>query len=316
MNDNYTKMSLEELIIDQEFIDFVLEQKDKEKWEKWISTHEDNHTKAEEARKMIVGLSEGSIKIDETNKRKIWAGILKRTTRKPNTVRRLVIAASAIAACFALVLLIKPTKENITIANDSNETMEYVLPDQSFVVLDKQAEISFDKKNYVENRLIDLKGQAYFEVIKGSHFEVKTKKGRVEVLGTSFNVNSNTGFEVTCFTGKVKVSFDDKEAMLHPGEKTSFKLHDFTSEKIEFSQQKPEWVSGSQKFENTHLDEVFAQFEKIYKVKVEIPDEIDKKAFYTGSFVKDDIEKALLSITWPMHLKYSLEGDKVYITKD
>ena len=46
----------------------------------------------------------------------------------------------------------------------------------------------FDKKRFTDERIIQLRGEAFFEVEKGSRFVVQTGKGAVEVLGTSFNV--------------------------------------------------------------------------------------------------------------------------------
>ena len=62
------------------------------------------------------------------------------------------------------------------------------LPDGSEVVLNAKSVVNFTQKDWDTNRSIQLKGEAFFKVKKGSTFRVQTPKGQVTVLGTKFNV--------------------------------------------------------------------------------------------------------------------------------
>jgi ferric-dicitrate binding protein FerR (iron transport regulator) len=58
-----------------------------------------------------------------------------------------------------------------------------------------------------------LSGEAFFDVShdKTSPFTIKTRNAIIEVLGTSFNVNSKENLEVFVETGEVRVSLTDRQ---------------------------------------------------------------------------------------------------------
>src|SRR5690606_24170677 len=67
--------------------------------------------------------------------------------------------------------------------------------------------VDFDK----DKRVVELEGEAYFEVAKmnGKPFIVKTQNQEVKVLGTHFNINSygyEEGIKTTLLEGSVMVS--------------------------------------------------------------------------------------------------------------
>ena len=60
---------------------------------------------------------------------------------------------------------------------------------------------------------------------------------------------------------------------------------------------------------------MIGEIENIYGVKVEIEPSLLIGVKHSGHVVKDDIEKALTSITWPHHLTFELEGEVVKIVQ-
>ena len=92
---------------------------------------------------------------------------------------------------------------------------EFHLPDSSFVALNMGSELYYTKKGWQTERRVELKGEAFFKVKKGSIFEVETDQGIISVLGTEFNVKSwNNYFEVTCYSGLVRVKTPKKTVQL------------------------------------------------------------------------------------------------------
>jgi len=101
-----------------------------------------------------------------------------------------------------------------------------LLPDGSTVFLNGHSRLTYPDKFTAKTRVVSLQGEAFFKVKKDkrSQFIVKTKSARIEVFGTSFNVNAPEGqatVGVLVKTGVVGLSSEDNPAqplILHPGE--------------------------------------------------------------------------------------------------
>ena len=101
------------------------------------------------------------------------------------------------------------SKDLTTIETMASEKTTVTLPDNSTAQLNSKSEISYSEKKWDKKRTVNLKGEAYFKVAKGSKFDVKTTAGIVSVHGTQFNVkNRKNYFEVKCFEGLVGVEID------------------------------------------------------------------------------------------------------------
>jgi ferric-dicitrate binding protein FerR (iron transport regulator) len=73
-----------------------------------------------------------------------------------------------------------------------------------------------------------------------------------------------------------------------------------------------QWKAGIFPFENTKLENVFAELERQYDIKVEADNSINEK-IYNGFFDKTNLDKALYSICWPMNLESKREGNTIRI---
>ena len=90
---------------------------------------------------------------------------------------------------------------------------------------------------------------------KGDGFQVKTKLGQVEVLGTRFLV-SETGeqLKVQCFEGKVKTSYNKNSWVLEPGTQFVGEPENTQKEEFEKNIQFPDFAKFNQSFSNAGLD--------------------------------------------------------------
>ncbi|MBK8701596.1 MAG: FecR domain-containing protein [Saprospiraceae bacterium] len=319
MEDKYITYSIEDFLADDRFVSWVYNKTDDTFWQLWIQQHPSKKSMLDEAEILLNQLKLTETKPDELWKQNLWHGIRSSISQKPSIIRRLTLISSAAAACFLIFYIFKfaGNESAVEMSNQTASTVEHILPDASFVILDSKSFISYDKNTFNKKRTVTLKGRAFFEVQKGIPFEVNTNQGKVEVLGTSFNVATRGHFEVTCYSGKVRVTKGGASVILTPGEQTNFGTisENKTTVKLE-EDNLPGWVSGSVKFENAKLSEVLTALELAYGVRIEMDEQLKKSKVYTGYFVKNDIDKALMSITWPLHLKYELEGDKVKIYQE
>jgi ferric-dicitrate binding protein FerR (iron transport regulator) len=190
-----------------------------------------------------------------------------------------------------------------TFQTDYGKTASLTLSDGSAVTLNAKSKIDYPTL-FQFRRSLKLEGEAYFKVAKGSTFTVATSQGKVQVLGTQFNVNVQPNFfEVHCFEGKVKVTTDTTTHILTQGQTVQvFNQNTETSE--DATQQKPTWIHGESSFRNTPLQTVITQFQNQYHCKVAFPISLSKVRF-TGSFTHQNSDTALQSICLPMQLHYA-----------
>src|SRR6185436_4631037 len=161
-----------------------------------------------------------------------------------------------------------------------------------------------------KERVVDVTGEAYFEVApvrlrSGQKLPfvvniLSGQKGRVEVLGTHFNINAYDDEETvrtTLLEGKVKVASGkwpvasgkspEQEVMLKPGEQAVFISHSPLA--INYSPVLEEvmaWKNGYFQFERADIQTVMRQIARWYDVDVQYDGMITKDKF-GGSIPRD-----------------------------
>jgi ferric-dicitrate binding protein FerR (iron transport regulator) len=186
----------------------------------------------------------------------------------------------------------------------ASEQKTIELPDASKVTLNADSEIIFSKKKWDDNRVLTLKGEAYFKVAKGKTFDVITSQGVVTVVGTEFNVNQRDNyFEVQCFEGIVSVTSGAYTEKLLAGDTFRLIEDSFSQDKV--TNLEPEWMSNKSTFKALPYKAVLAEIERQYNIKI-ITESVNTKRLFTGGFMHDNLENALLSITQPMDLTYKI----------
>jgi len=189
------------------------------------------------------------------------------------------------------------------------------LPDHSTVALNSNSTLTFNKKDWSDNRELKLHGEAFFKVAKGKKFDVITTDGIVSVLGTQFNIKQRESyFEVTCYEGLVAVTHNHNTTTLKPGD--TFKIIDgklLANEKENAMQ--PQWLRGESSFKSVPLKYVIAEFENQYKQNI-ITENIDLSRLFTGSFTHNNLDLALKSVTIPLNLSYSQSGESILLKRE
>ena len=201
-----------------------------------------------------------------------------------------------------------------TVVTDFGKTIVTNLSDNSQVTLNAKSKISYPTF-FKYNRTLKLEGEAYFEVQKGSQFTVETTQGKVQVLGTKFNVIVLPDyFEVRCFEGKVRVTSTANSIILTHGDAVRFYNNEMESLE-ESDAQKPLWIKGESNFKNVPLQYVMEQFQKQYNFEIQYPAEF-KTIKFTGSFTHKNIDVALQSICIPLHLKHTKTNAKTILLSE
>jgi len=213
--------------------------------------------------------------------------------------------AASVSVLVAAYFVLTPTHTQISAAYAENQI--HHTSDESIIVLNDGSSISYDESDWKNERIVNLIGEASFDVIEGSPFIVQTAYGQVEVLGTTFNVRSwDNAISVECYTGRVKVTYGGKEAVLTKGKGVKIAGNNSTSFNIDHNSAK--WQSGLSIFRSERIENVFFELGRQYNVVVEY--EGDRMRF-SGGFVHDDINNALYQITGPLGMSYEIKPDNI-----
>ena len=228
-------------------------------------------------------------------------------------LKPLMRVAAILAVCFSLYYF--TTTLDTTIKTEYAQKTTIELPDTSSVSLNAKSILEFNKNDWKKERTVQLEGEAFFKVAKGSSFNVITKSGTVTVYGTQFNVKHwNNYFEVICYEGLVGVMHDSQETKLKPGD--SFLIIDgkiIAKEKENRST--PSWLNNESTFKSLPYKMVIAEFERQYNVDFTLLN-IDSTQLFTGSFTHGNIDVALKSITLPLHVTYSKTNNTITLKRE
>jgi transmembrane sensor len=166
-------------------------------------------------------------------------------------------------------------------------------------------------------------GEAYFKVTKNPKqpFIVHVKnKMNVQVLGTSFNVNT---YEVvtrtTLVEGKVQVRLNasKKELVLTPGQQARFndQTDALDKQNVDVSSFVA-WKDGIFAFEQSTFETVMEEIGRSYDYNVEFASVELKQLHYNGSVEKTaTIQELLNIIQTTTHVKFTIKGRRIIVEK-
>ena len=248
------------------------------------------------------------------DKAKAWKAVSNQTVDKAKVRPLYYNWATGIAASIVLLfgMFYGLNTGTTTHQSDYGTQLSVVLPDGSEAILNANSKIEFNTTDWKnENRTLELDGEAYFKVKKGSLFTVKTSKGNVAVLGTQFNVNSDANsLEVKCYTGKVRVSDATNTAVLTPG--NAYRIIDASEEKWTFKTTDRSWLNHESTFYNAPLSSVFTSLENQFEITIKNKNNYLNQRF-TGSFINDDKNLALKTVLEAMNIGYVFNKNNVIL---
>ena len=205
-----------------------------------------------------------------------------------------------------------------TIETPKGGQYKIVLPDSSRVWLNAASSLKYPTNFSAENRMVELKGEAYFEVSpdKQRPFLVKNDRQLTRVLGTQFNISAYEEEETvktTLVEGAVSVvpsSISSSGAshlstVLKPGEQSTM-LNGKTSVATVDLAPYISWKKGVFYFDETKLTEAMSQLSRWYDVEVVYSDKVSDTYFY-GEISRTKTLSAVLAILQEGGVKFKIE---------
>ncbi|GAA3934593.1 DUF4974 domain-containing protein [Chitinophaga oryziterrae] len=235
---------------------------------------------------------------------------------KPARNYRLLLAACFIGVIFIAGWMLFGQKDMTTLQASNIANRQLTLPDGSSVILRKGAAISFPKA--FKEREVTLSGEAYFDVRpdKERPFRIRTTRAILEVLGTSFTINTNSQYDrLVVTTGRVaftetatkqrQVILPNQAAVLNEKgiDVTPVKDSNYLS-----------WRTGVLTFDNTPIDQVAAELSDYYHLVIKTDSGL-LTSNITAKFEKQPIEQVLEEIKLLSNLSYRKQHDTILLFK-
>lgn len=205
-----------------------------------------------------------------------------------------------------------------TIAIPRGGKYQVKLPDGTWVWLNSESTLTYPESFSGTTRLVELKGEAYFEVFhnKEMPFIVKTSAINIEVLGTHFNVSAYAGNAVTKTTlleGAVRLrDGDDRAVVLKPGEQGTAALQGIRVAKVKV-REAIAWKDGFFVFRENSIEEIMEQIARWYDVDIEYRGKVNKNVF-GGVYSKNkELSELLKALELTGLVQFKIEGRRIIV---
>ncbi|MBS1567750.1 MAG: FecR domain-containing protein [Bacteroidetes bacterium] len=180
-----------------------------------------------------------------------------------------------------------------TMSTPAGGQYQLTLPDGTKAWLNAASAITYPAAFVSGKREVRITGEVYLEIAqdKQKPFIVDVNHTcRVEVLGTSFNVNSydnEPSVSTTLLQGSVRIVKDDQSAVLSPGQqavitgpgKLSGNAQKITVKKNANTDQAMAWKNGFFDFDGMDLKAIMRQLERWYDIRVRYEAAIDNSVY-------------------------------------
>ena len=306
--------------------------------QEWLNASEENRKYFSDMQEVWIAAS------DETddssfNKDKAYQLFLKQTAatpqqginkRKAFQLRPWMYAAAMIIVVFICGTIafqsgksvIRNQLTQITIEAPYGSKTKLYLPDGTLVWLNAGSKMSYAQDFGINERTLNLTGEAYFEVIKNEEmpFKVHTEELDVKVLGTKFNFRNykdDLEAKVCLLEGKVALNTREKETILHPDQQA---LLDKKTGKLSVSGTKAaysaEWTNDRLYFDEVLLSDIIKELERSYDVKITVADDTLNTIRFYGNFRKREqsIQEIMDVLSSTDKMTYTMNGKNIVIT--
>ena len=192
------------------------------------------------------------------------------------------------------------------------------LSDGTHVWLNAETELRYPVQFNGKERVVYLKGEAYFEVSKNKEkpFLVQVDDMSVKVYGTAFNVNTYNKIETVLVTGSVSMNQGGKEVLLKPNQKGVF---DQVSGKITVEDVDVlayvSWKNGDFIFRNESLNSIMDKLSRWYGLEVLYQDAGLQEVRLSGNLKRyKDVRELFVSFEKISDARFKVQGNKVIVS--
>ncbi len=207
-----------------------------------------------------------------------------------------------------------------TIEAPTGGQWQVILPDHSKVWLNAKSSLTYPTYFTGNERKVQLKGEAYFEVAHNARmpFKVSSRGQTVEVLGTHFDIMAYDDDEImktTLLEGSVKISNNGYSRILVPGEQAQVSdagtkvTDDIDLEDV------MAWKNGYFKF-NDSLENVMRKIARWYNIEIKYANNVDPSLRFGGKISRyKNLSSALKIMELTGNIHFKVEGRRVTVMR-
>lgn len=244
--------------------------------------------------------------------------------------RKSLFSIAAVAATIALIIglsfsfLNKPAElvpQKVLVESPGGQKSKLYLPDGTLVWLNSGSTLTYYTDFNVSNRQVILKGEAFFDVSKNKEltFDVIANDVKIEVLGTSFNVNAyqeDNYVTVSLLEGKVTVKNAIGNKLLSelsPQQKLVIDKKNYKYELLSCDADMDGiWRFGQLKINNDPMSQVISKMERWYGVNIQLIGEPSGERYWL-TIKTESLTEILELINKITPIKYQIKGEEVTI---
>lgn len=215
-----------------------------------------------------------------------------------------------------------------TITTPKGRQYHVILPDGTEAWLNAASSIQYPVAFKGQERRVKISGEIYFEVANKSWqpFIVEADQVKLEVLGTSFNINTyknENAIRTTLLTGAVKVTpapggkATTKSEVLVPGQ-TAILSRNAAPDATLTVMETPDadkaiaWKNGLFNFEGQDLYSVMRQLERWYNIDVQYVGK-PENVIFRGKMHRNTNLSDVLKVLETMDVNFELKGNTLYV---
>ena len=222
-----------------------------------------------------------------------------------------LLRVASIAIILVTIGFIYQNLDQEKVISAKNIATYAVLPDKSEITLQPGAKLTYNKSFNKDLRNVSMQGDISFKVVHNAQkpFIVHTQNTEIKVLGTVFDVKSNTETtELNVISGKVRFAPDNIPVSFVCTKNMSAK-YDNTTKNLAVNS--PDWSCSVSKntnriqFKNTSLTDVCSVLNQYYNVNISLKNQ-DADVKLTSTFQDKNISEiiSIINLTLDTHLTY------------
>lgn len=226
----------------------------------------------------------------------------------------IALIAIAVSGIFTLMNSTQKSAQFVEVAAEHGQKAVLTLPDGTKVLLNSDSKIKYSTAYNQKHRNVELLGEAFFDVEKNEKLAFVVHAGDLDIkaVGTAFNVKAYPNEELISTTlteGKLLLTSGKEEISLLPNERVEFRKDEMTMNKINLQSAENSigWMNDKLSYENASLEDVVADFIRIYNIDIQFASESIKQQRFTGQIENNGLEAVLkvISLSSPIRVEYS-----------
>ena len=204
-----------------------------------------------------------------------------------------------------------------TLSVPAGTTYRIVLSDGTEVWLNAATRLRFPLKFSSRHRDVEVEGEAFFKVAKNVNapFVVHTSLTDIQVLGTSFNVNTyeKGNVRTALIEGKVVTRRPDGQSLsLDPGYVSEYEVSNGFSSTTFEQEDELSWMNGVYYFHDMTIGHLAEVASRCYGVHMVVTGEVKNQSL-TGVMERGKLSEFLQDLETTAHIKYYYSNKDLFL---